>query len=105
MNKRIPKIDITVYGKRNNKYKIVTIMIDGTFCSGIKNSPIGNFREGTVLTEQSMKKLHSVKTHDVNFIEVDKSVDIADIGYAWGNHGCDSFDEYVERCNFPEDYE
>jgi hypothetical protein len=105
MKKRIPKIDITFFRRPNKKIKIKNILIDGVFCDGIRGSPIGNFNDNSVLSQKSVETLSEVKTHCVTFIEVDKNTDNADIGYALGNHGCESFDEYVERCNFPEEYE
>lgn len=105
MKKRIPKIDITFCTRPNKKIKIKNILIDGVFCDEVQGSPVGNFKGNSVLTQKSVKTLSEVKTHCVTFIEVNENTDNADVAYAAGDHGCNSFDEYMDKCNFPEDYE
>lgn len=75
------------------------------------NTPIGPIKDEDVFTLKDLKVLKKDKNHKVILEELDSEYDVledvdeADIMYAQGGHGCNSFDEFIERMNFPEEYE
>lgn len=92
------------------------VTVDSCFVNNMRisrftNTPIGPISQGKEFSLKDLKVLKKDKNHKVILEEVsayeddEEECDEADIMYAQGGHGCSSFDEFIERMNFPEEYE
>lgn len=106
--------NITIKYSHSSKTKvnIERIHVDNHIVDRLTNTPVGNLEENKVYTFEKLKKLknyisdhHNVKLEEVDSDLEEDYTDDADLLYAQGGHGCSSFDEFIERMNFPEEYE
>jgi len=102
-------IDISYYWVDEDDVVVANIFVDGDKVEQLLETNIGDIEEGEQLQFEEFKKIKKIKKHKINLEEVDSSEvdysDDADFLYAMGGHGCESFDEYIDKCNFPEEYQ
>jgi len=102
------KPDIVIYYYKTNAEEagVADITVDGKHVDRLLDSsigiPISMHNEYAI---EDLQELENDKRVNISLQEVDEDYSEADFAYALGDHGCESFDEYVERCNFPEEYE
>lgn len=105
MKKSKPDIVIYYYKTNAEEAGVADITADGKHIDRLLNTDLGTVSLHNEYAFEDLQELENEKRVNISLQEVDEDYSEADFAYAMGDHGCSSFDEYVERCNFPEDYE
>lgn len=97
--------------EKDKRITIGNMFINGQRVHRLSETPIGDIDEGEIMFLEDLEELNEltdkkrkVILEEVESLEVDYT-DEADLMYARGGHGCESFDEFIDKMNFPEDYE
>jgi hypothetical protein len=105
MKKSKPDIVIYYYKTNAEEAGVADITADGKHIDRLLNTDLGTVSLHNEYALEDLHELENEKRVNISLQEVDEDYSEADFAYAMGDHGCESFDEYVERCNFPEEYE
>ena len=106
-NNGVTHITIGYYKTNQKQVAVGNMFVNGNKVERLTETPIGDIDEGDEVLLKDLRKLTKIKKMKIELEEVDSSEvdysDDADFLYAMGGHGCDSFDEFIDRMNFPED--